>query len=85
MFGSELKALLVHPDVPRRIDPQAVEEYFAFGYVPDPKTIYRDVRKLEPGAYICVRRGEPVEPMRYWDVPLAGERVMPGTPEDWAA
>ena len=43
------------PTVPRRIDPQAVEEYFAFGYVPDPKTIYRDVKKLEPGAYICVQ------------------------------
>lgn len=84
VFGSELKALLVHPDVQHRIDPQAVEEYFAFGYVPDPKTIYRDVRKLEPGAYICVRRGDPVKPVRYWEVPLAGERVMPGTPEDWA-
>lgn len=84
VFGSELKALLVHPDVPRRIDPHAVEEYFAFGYVPDPKTIYRDVRKLEPGAYICVRRGDPVKPVRYWEVPLAGERVMAGTPEDWA-
>ena len=83
VFGSELKALLVHPDVPRRIDPLAVEEYFAFGYVPDPKTIYRDVRKLEPGAYICVRRGEAVKPVRYWEVPLAGERVMPGTPEQW--
>lgn len=83
VFGSELKALLVHPDVPRRIDPHAVEEYFAFGYVPDPKTIYRDVRKLEPGAYICVRRGDPVKPVRYWEVPLAGERVMAGTPEDW--
>lgn len=84
VFGSELKALLVHPDVPRRIDPHAVEEYFAFGYVPDPKTIYRDVRKLEPGAYICVRRGDPVKPVRYWEVPLAGERVIAGTPEDWA-
>jgi asparagine synthase (glutamine-hydrolysing) len=83
VFGSELKTLLVHPDVPRRIDPLAVEEYFAFGYVPDPKTIYRDVRKLEPGAYICVKRGEAVKPVRYWEVPLAGERVMTGTPEQW--
>jgi asparagine synthase (glutamine-hydrolysing) len=80
VFGSELKALLLHPDVPRRIDPQAVEEFFTFSYVPDPKTIYRDVRKLEPGAYICVRRGERVAPVRYWDVPLAGERV-PAEPE----
>jgi asparagine synthase (glutamine-hydrolysing) len=57
VFGSELKALLVHPEVPRRIDPQAVEEYFTFGYVPDPKSIYRDIRKLEPGYYLSIRRG----------------------------
>jgi asparagine synthase (glutamine-hydrolysing) len=84
IFGSELKAVLACPDVQRRIDPQAVEEYLAFGYVPDPKTIYRDVKKLEPGAYICARRGERVvRPVRYWEVPLAGERD-PGSPsEQW--
>ena len=80
IFGSELKALLLHPLLQRRIDPQAVEEYFAFGYVPDPKTIYRDVKKLEPGAYICMKRGDShVKPVRYWDVPLDGERA-PGQP-----
>ena len=79
IFGSELKALLLHPLL-RRIDPQAAEEYFAFGYVPDPKTIYRDVKKLEPGAYICMKRGDShVKPVRYWDVPLDGERA-PGQP-----
>lgn len=76
IFGSELKALLLHPQLPRRIDPQAVEEYFAFGYVPDPKTIYRDVRKLEPGAYLCMKRGDGhVKPVRYWDVPLDSGQV----------
>jgi asparagine synthase (glutamine-hydrolysing) len=81
VFGSELKAVLAHPGVKRRIDPQAVEEYFAFSYVPDPKTIYKDVKKLEPGAYLCVRRGaNQVKPVRYWDVPLFGERT-PMEPE----
>ncbi|HKU15946.1 MAG TPA: XrtA/PEP-CTERM system amidotransferase [Steroidobacteraceae bacterium] len=81
LFASELKALLLHPQLPRRIDPQAVEEYFAFGYVPDPRTIYRDVRKLEPGSYICAKRGAGrVQPVRYWDVPLMGERSPPTAP-----
>ena len=85
ILASELKAVLLHPGVSRRIDPQAVEDYFAFGYVPDPKTIYSAVRKLEPGACICVRRGERIRPVRYWDVPLAGER-SPGTgPEQYEA
>lgn len=84
VFGSELKAVLACPDVPRRIDPLAIEEYFAFGYVPDPKTIYRDVRKLEPGAYLCARRGERTPlPVRYWDVPLTGERVPAGPAGRW--
>lgn len=86
VFGSELKALLLHPKVPRRIDACAVEDYFAFGYVPDPKTIYRDVRKLEPGAYICTRRGDAaVKPVRYWDVPLMGERAPAAPREHWEA
>jgi asparagine synthase (glutamine-hydrolysing) len=70
--------------MPRRIDPRAVEEYFTFGYVPDPKTIYHDVKKLEPGTYLLhVRGNRKLEPVRYWDVPLAGERRPEGSPETW--
>lgn len=79
-FASELKSLLLVPGIARRIDPLAIEEYFTFGYVPDPKTIYRDVRKLEPGAYLLARRGStPGAPVRYWDVPLD---QTPQTPAD---
>ena len=69
LFASELKAILLDPDLNRELDPQAIEEYFAFGYVPDPRTIYRTVRKLPPAHYLLVRRGEPVaEPRAYWNV-----------------
>lgn len=69
LFGSELKSLLVHPGLPRDIDSCAVEDYFAYGYVPDPKTIYRGVSKLAPGHVLSIRRGEPVTKSRsYWDV-----------------
>jgi len=49
IFSSELKALKEHPDLPKEMDPTAIEDYFGFGYIPDPKTIYKDVYKLEPG------------------------------------
>lgn len=49
VFGSELKALAQHPEFPRQIDGTAVEDYFTFGYVPEPKTIYVGVYKLSPG------------------------------------
>jgi asparagine synthase (glutamine-hydrolysing) len=69
IFGSELKSLLVHPGLERELDPTAIEEYFAYGYVPDPKSIYRSVRKLAPGHVIKWRRGEPApRPRQYWDV-----------------
>ncbi|MFQ5773766.1 MAG: XrtA/PEP-CTERM system amidotransferase [Kiloniellaceae bacterium] len=69
LFASELKALLLHPDLPRRIDPSAVENYFAYGYVPDPKTIYLDVAKLAPGHAFSFRRGTAwPNPRSYWDV-----------------
>lgn len=72
LFGSELKILLQYPGLPREIDPQAVEEYFAFGYVPDPKTIFRHVRKLPPAHTLELRRGEaPSAPRAYWDIPFA--------------
>ncbi len=72
LFGSELKSLKVHPELPREIDPTAVEEYFAFGYVPEPKTIYKDVYKLPPGYRMTIQRGQKqLEPQQYWDVSFA--------------
>ena len=69
VFGSELKSLKVHPELPREIDPTAVEEYFAFGYVPEPKTIYKGVFKLPPGYRLSIKRGqEQLIPEQYWDV-----------------
>ncbi len=69
LFGSELKSVLAHGGLRRDIDPLAVEEYFALGYVAEPRTIFKQARKLPPGHCLSMRRGEPVrEPVEYWDV-----------------
>ncbi len=69
VFGSELKAVLLHPGVTRTIDPCAVEEYFALGYVAEPRTIYTSVQKLPPAHTLVLRRGAaPPAPREYWDV-----------------
>jgi asparagine synthase (glutamine-hydrolysing) len=69
IFGSELKSLLAHGGLARDIDPLAVEEYFALGYVAEPRTIFRQARKLPPAHTLTLRRGLPVpEPREYWDV-----------------
>jgi len=68
-FGSELKVLMQHPAFDRRIDPLAVEEYFALGYVAEPRTIFLGAKKLGAGELLCIRRGQPIpEPRQYWDV-----------------
>jgi asparagine synthase (glutamine-hydrolysing) len=69
VFGSELKALLAHGGLARDLDPAAVEEYFAFGYVAEPRTIFRQASKLSPAHSLLVRRGErAAEPQPYWDL-----------------
>ncbi|MEQ9395889.1 XrtA/PEP-CTERM system amidotransferase [Haliea sp.] len=72
IFGSELKVLKAHPQLSRQLEPRAVEDYFALGYVPEPKTIYRDVYKLRPGHTLLLQHGEPVPAQQqYWDIPFA--------------
>lgn len=69
IFGSELKSLLRHPGLDADILPEAVEDYFALGYVPDPKTIVKGAQKLPPAHRMTVRQGAPVPaPQPYWDV-----------------
>ncbi|CAN7662159.1 amidotransferase 1, exosortase A system-associated [Pseudoduganella sp. LjRoot289] len=70
-FSSELKALRTLPGLNREIDPQAVEDYFAYGYVPEPKTIFRGALKLSPGFTLLQEVGAPLaEPKQFWDVPF---------------
>jgi len=72
IFSSELKALKQHPGLPRELDPTAIEDYFGFGYVPEPKTIYKNVYKLEPGHCLSLQRGQSeCRPRQYWDVVFA--------------
>ena len=69
IFGSELKSLLAHGGLRRDIDPCAIEEYFALGYVAEPRTIFKQARKLAPGHSLCIRRQQPVPaPREFWDV-----------------
>ncbi len=67
IFGSELKALTQHPDLPRKIDPCAIEEFFALGYICDPRTIYEGVQKLPPGHTLTIARGQTPHLAQYWD------------------
>lgn len=67
VFGSEIKALLLHPGLEARLDKQALGDYLSLKYVPAPRTLFEGVASLPPGHLLtCDRRGVTVR--RYWDV-----------------
>jgi len=68
VFGSELKALIKHPQTPRKLEPTAIDDYFAYGYIPDPKTIYQDVYKLPPAHILTLSRKDSPKLEPYWDI-----------------
>lgn len=78
VFGSELKVVTAHPAFARDIDPLAVEDYFSFGYVPDPRCIYRNAHKLPAAHTLTLRRGDATQaqPVPYWDVHFTNDNPI---------
>ena len=77
-FASELKALLALPEanVPRRIDPLALDHYLCYGYVPHPRTILEGTSKLPP-AHFAVWHDDILSIERYWEPDWNAERERP--------
>ena len=67
LFGSEIKALLVDPEVSREIDLEALDQFLTYEYVLTPRTLFTDVRTLPPAHFLIYERGA-VKVERYWDV-----------------
>ncbi|MDQ3003898.1 MAG: asparagine synthase (glutamine-hydrolyzing) [Chloroflexota bacterium] len=68
VFASELKALILHPDVPRQTNLAALDLFLTLEYVPAPHTIYEGIFKLLPGHTLTIENGE-LKIRQYWDVP----------------
>src|SRR5512139_2296274 len=69
VFGSELKALTAHPDVPWQVNLAAIDLFLSIEYIPSPITIYEDVFKLPPGHRLVLEDGR-LEVSQFWEVPL---------------
>ena len=67
LFGSEIKALLVRPEVSREIDLEALDQFLTYEYVLTPRTLFSEVRTVPPAHYLLYERGA-VKVERYWDV-----------------
>ena len=81
-FASEIQALEVLPDFPAEVDLEALDHYLHLQYIPAPMTIYRGVRKLEPGHTLTIPLNRPAEPpSRYWQWRWQPESGR--TEQDW--
>jgi asparagine synthase (glutamine-hydrolysing) len=66
VFASELQSVLAHPDISRELDRIAIDAYLALGYIPEPMTPFRAIRRVPAGTYMrFTSAGE--ETVRYWD------------------
>jgi len=81
VFGSELKALLSHPAVPRRLDLASLEHYLAFEYIPAPHSILAGVEKLPPGHVLTVSPGSKPHVARYWDLSFTPDSTV--SEQEW--
>jgi len=82
LFGSELKAILAHPGVAREVNPAALEDYLAFGVVPGPRSIFRQIEKLPAGHTLSVQAGSWDHSAHcYWRLRLEPDNRP--TADDW--
>jgi asparagine synthase (glutamine-hydrolysing) len=79
-FGSEVKSIFCHPEVPRWIDLNALDSYFGLNYVPGARTLAEGIHKLMPGCFLTWRDGE-ITSHTYWKVDRA-DLSAPTTMED---
>ena len=75
IFASEIKAILAHPFVRAEMDRENLSLYFAFGYIPGPGTLFKDIYKLLPGERLQVEPGTRPTKSKYWRLPPITGRV----------
>ena len=80
LFASEMKSILEVDGIARDINPQALREYLALGYVPAPWTLLKGIEKLLPGYYMIVEKGG-LRYEQYWDVPQTA--IENRSEEEW--
>lgn len=67
IFGSEIKAILADPEAEFEVQPEMIDRFLTFYYMPGQETLFRNVLKLEPGCYLTAQHSK-VSITRYWDL-----------------
>ena len=72
VFGSEIKAILADPEIKARIQPEMIDRFLAFNYLPGEETLFQDIRKLAPGTCMMIKDGK-AQFRTYWDLQFSSE------------
>jgi asparagine synthase (glutamine-hydrolysing) len=84
IFGSEIKAVLASEDVEKELDIDALAEFISWEYVPGKSTLFKSIKKLEPGELIEIDINNPsCNPKPYWDIPVPNGANKLLSPADW--
>lgn len=75
LFGSEIKALYATNTVSKELDYEALDCFFSYGYIPSPKSVFKNIKKLEPGHYIIFNENGLIK-KKYWEVEFAPSNDM---------
>lgn len=71
IFGSEVKAILAHPDVHAEIDRTALQQVFTYWSTLSPSTVFEDIQEIPPANYLTVTQGGDIEIQPYWELDFA--------------
>jgi len=85
IFASELKSLLIWPDLKKELDERSILDFLSLGFIPEPRTIWSNCNKLEPGHYIEISTNSeghalPGIPVQYWDFEITPDHSR----RDWS-
>ncbi|MFT7088372.1 MAG: asparagine synthase (glutamine-hydrolyzing) [Glaciecola sp.] len=81
-FGSEIKAILTLPNIKKELRLDAVHDFFAYQYVPDPKSIFKHIHKLPPAHYLTMDlsiKNPPIVIAEYWKLSFAKQSQLSET------
>ena len=77
VFGSEIKAITIDPDVSISPDYHAIDQYLTYQFVPSPLTAFKGIKRLGPGEYLTCDINGKVKTQRYWEPPLSEKTILP--------
>jgi asparagine synthase (glutamine-hydrolysing) len=75
-FGSEIKAILAHPDFKKELDEPNIGYYLSFSSMPAPYTLFKDIKKLPAAHALTIKKDGEMNIWEYWN-PLSSEEILP--------